>query len=132
MAVKRRVAALEYAGAPPPRPPPQIKTSAGGGHGGCDVRATPLCQYKKGKKPVTQETTTPFPILPPARRRGPSEQKVIVPIFVGREKSVRALEEVMQDDRQILAQTRRSTPPIDDPTQDGIYRTGVLANVLSC
>ncbi|WP_170455120.1 endopeptidase La [Ruegeria arenilitoris] len=54
---------------------------------------------------------------------------MIVPLFVGREKSVRALEEVMQDDKQILLSSQVD-PSVDDPTQDGIYRSGVLANVL--
>ncbi|MFV0358963.1 endopeptidase La [Tropicimonas sp.] len=54
---------------------------------------------------------------------------MIVPLFVGREKSVRALEEVMQDDKQILLASQID-PSDDDPTTEGIYRTGVLANVL--
>ncbi len=54
---------------------------------------------------------------------------MIVPLFVGREKSVRALEEVMQDDKQILLASQID-PTEDDPKQDGIYRSGVLANVL--
>lgn len=54
---------------------------------------------------------------------------MIVPLFVGREKSVRALEEVMQDDKQILLSSQID-PGVDDPTIDGIYRAGVLANVL--
>ncbi|GAB4533788.1 MAG: endopeptidase La [Ruegeria sp.] len=54
---------------------------------------------------------------------------MIVPLFVGREKSVRALEEVMQDDKQILLSSQID-PAVDDPNTDGIYRTGVLANVL--
>ena len=54
---------------------------------------------------------------------------MIVPLFVGREKSVRALEEVMQDDKQILLSSQVD-PGQDDPDQEGIYRTGVLANVL--
>ncbi len=54
---------------------------------------------------------------------------MIVPLFVGREKSVRALEEVMAEDRQILLSSQID-PSIDDPTTEGIYRTGVLANVL--
>ena len=73
---------------------------------------------------MTQET---FPILP--LRDIVVFPHMIVPLFVGREKSVRALEEVMQDDRQILLSSQID-PAIDDPTQDGIYRTGVLANVL--
>ena len=54
---------------------------------------------------------------------------MIVPLFVGREKSVRALEEVMADDRQILLSSQID-PAADEPTAEGIYRVGVLANVL--
>ncbi|WP_171098752.1 endopeptidase La [Ruegeria sp. HKCCD7255] len=54
---------------------------------------------------------------------------MIVPLFVGRDKSVRALEEVMQDDKQILLSSQID-PGVDDPETDGIYRSGVLANVL--
>jgi ATP-dependent Lon protease len=54
---------------------------------------------------------------------------MIVPLFVGREKSVRALEEVMADDKQILLSSQID-PAVDDPDADGIYRAGVLANVL--
>jgi len=54
---------------------------------------------------------------------------MIVPLFVGREKSVRALEEVMQDDKQILLASQID-PSDDDPAVDGIYKAGVLANVL--
>jgi ATP-dependent Lon protease len=54
---------------------------------------------------------------------------MIVPLFVGRERSVRALEEVMADDKQILLSSQID-PAEDDPETDGIYRTGVLANVL--
>ncbi|MFN3645045.1 MAG: endopeptidase La [Gemmobacter sp.] len=54
---------------------------------------------------------------------------MIVPLFVGREKSVRALEEVMSEDRQILLSSQID-PTQDDPKVDGIYKVGVLANVL--
>jgi ATP-dependent Lon protease len=54
---------------------------------------------------------------------------MIVPLFVGREKSVRALEDVMAEDKQILLSSQVD-PGVDDPTTDGIYRAGVLANVL--
>ena len=54
---------------------------------------------------------------------------MIVPLFVGREKSVRALEEVMQDDKQILLSSQID-PGVDDPEADGIFNVGVLANVL--
>ena len=54
---------------------------------------------------------------------------MIVPLFVGREKSVRALEDVMADDKQILLSSQID-PGVDDPAIDGIYKAGVLANVL--
>ena len=68
-----------------------------------------------------------FPVLP--LRDIVVFPHMIVPLFVGREKSVRALEEVMQDDKQILLSSQID-PAIDDPTIDGIFRVGVLANVL--
>ena len=54
---------------------------------------------------------------------------MIVPLFVGRAKSVRALEAVMRDDKQILLSSQMD-PSADDPDCDAIYRSGVLANVL--
>ncbi|MBK0326951.1 endopeptidase La [Rhodobacteraceae bacterium F11138] len=54
---------------------------------------------------------------------------MIVPLFVGREKSVRALEEVMADDKQILLSSQID-PAEDDPAAEAIYKAGVLANVL--
>ena len=54
---------------------------------------------------------------------------MIVPLFVGREKSIRALEEVMGADRQIMLVTQKNATD-DDPATDAIYRTGTLANVL--
>ncbi|MEM8789455.1 MAG: endopeptidase La [Pseudomonadota bacterium] len=54
---------------------------------------------------------------------------MIVPLFVGREKSVRALEEVMRDDKQILLSSQMDAGD-EDPTVDTIYTNGVLANVL--
>ncbi|MFV1876694.1 MULTISPECIES: endopeptidase La [Nioella] len=73
------------------------------------------------------EQHTTYPVLP--LRDVVVFPHMIVPLFVGREKSVRALEEVMQDDRQILLSSQID-PAVDDPDTDGIYRTGVLANVL--
>ncbi|MDP0928797.1 endopeptidase La [Paracoccus onubensis] len=54
---------------------------------------------------------------------------MIVPLFVGREKSVRALETVMENDSPILLSAQKDAA-VDEPAEDGIYRTGVLANVL--
>jgi len=54
---------------------------------------------------------------------------MIVPLFVGREKSVRALEEVMTEEKQILLLTQKNAGE-DDPSPDGLYRVGTLATVL--
>jgi ATP-dependent Lon protease len=54
---------------------------------------------------------------------------MIVPLFVGREKSVRALEEVMNDENQILLLTQK-TAAEDDPTSDGLHTIGTMATVL--
>jgi ATP-dependent Lon protease len=71
--------------------------------------------------------STSYPVLP--LRDIVVFPHMIVPLFVGREKSVRALEEVMQDDKQILLSSQID-PSQDDPTTKDIYQTGVLANVL--
>ena len=54
---------------------------------------------------------------------------MIVPLFVGREKSVRALEEVMNEEKQILLLTQKNAAE-DDPTADGLHTIGTLATVL--
>jgi ATP-dependent Lon protease len=54
---------------------------------------------------------------------------MIVPLFVGREKSIRALEEVMKNERFILLATQKNAAD-DDPATDAIFTTGTLATVL--
>ena len=54
---------------------------------------------------------------------------MVVPLFVGREKSVRALDEIMKGEKQILLATQKNSVD-DDPGPDAIYPIGVLANVL--
>jgi len=54
---------------------------------------------------------------------------MIVPLFVGREKSIRALEEVMKADKPILLATQKNATD-DDPAPDAIYEIGTLASVL--
>lgn len=76
---------------------------------------------------MTEHTQKNHPVLP--LRDIVVFPHMIVPLFVGREKSVRALEEVMADDKQILLSSQID-PAEDDPTEEGIYRVGVLANVL--
>ncbi|MCT8160285.1 endopeptidase La [Pseudoruegeria sp. SHC-113] len=76
---------------------------------------------------MPEQSIQTFPVLP--LRDIVVFPHMIVPLFVGREKSVRALEEVMQDDKQILLSSQID-PAEDDPAADGIYKVGVLANVL--
>jgi len=54
---------------------------------------------------------------------------MIVPLFVGREKSVRALEDVMSDDKQILLVAQKDAA-VDDPAADDIYEVGTISTVL--
>ncbi len=54
---------------------------------------------------------------------------MIVPLFVGREKSVRALEAVMKDDKQILLVAQKNASQ-DDPSTDDIYRVGTVSTIL--
>src|SRR6202007_1748116 len=54
---------------------------------------------------------------------------MIVPLFVGREKSVRALEDVMKDDKQILLVTQKNAAQ-DEPSTSDIYTIGTIGTVL--
>jgi ATP-dependent Lon protease len=54
---------------------------------------------------------------------------MIVPLFVGREKSIKALEDVMGAEKQIMLATQMNAAD-DDPEPDAIYDIGTLANVL--
>jgi ATP-dependent Lon protease len=54
---------------------------------------------------------------------------MIVPLFVGREKSVKALEEVMNEEKQILLVTQK-TPSEDDPKPEYLYDVGTIGTIL--
>lgn len=54
---------------------------------------------------------------------------MIVPLFVGREKSVRALENVMKEDKQVLLVTQKS-PSVDDPNPEDLYMVGTVGTIL--
>jgi ATP-dependent Lon protease len=54
---------------------------------------------------------------------------MVIPLFVGREKSILALEHAMRDSKQILLVAQRS-PEVDDPGEQDVHRMGVLASVL--
>ncbi|MCC0016335.1 MAG: endopeptidase La [Rhodobiaceae bacterium] len=68
-----------------------------------------------------------FPVLP--LRDIVVFPHMIVPLFVGREKSIRALETVMRSEKPILLATQKNASD-DDPSPDAIYEVGTLASVL--
>jgi ATP-dependent Lon protease len=79
------------------------------------------------KTPIAPEDVGIYPVLP--LRDIVVFPHMIVPLFVGREKSIRALEEVMGSDKQILLAAQINASD-DEPGPDGIYDIGTVANVL--
>ena len=55
--------------------------------------------------------------------------KMIVPLFVGREKSINALQEVVDKDQNIILTTQKDAT-IEDPTSDDVYHVGTIGTVL--
>jgi ATP-dependent Lon protease len=80
---------------------------------------------QSGSSPPRDNQT--FPVLP--LRDIVVFPHMIVPLFVGREKSIRALEEVMRADKQILLATQKN-PSEDEPDPESIFDVGTLATVL--
>lgn len=74
-----------------------------------------------------QQPQTQFPLLP--LRDVVVFPKMVVPLFVGREMSVRALEHAMQGDKQVVLVAQRN-PSDDNPDIEAVYEVGTLANVL--
>ena len=54
---------------------------------------------------------------------------MIVPLFVGREKSVKALEQVMNENKQVILLTQTDAA-IEDPSQSDMYKMGTIGNIL--
>ena len=81
----------------------------------------------KPKPPLIAGETRAYPVLP--LRDIVVFPHMIVPLFVGREKSIKALEEVMRSDTFILLATQKNASD-DDPATGAIYETGTLASVL--
>lgn len=75
----------------------------------------------------TESDKTVYPVLP--LRDIVVFPHMIVPLFVGREKSVRALEDVMLDDKQILLVTQQDASE-DEPATDALFNVGTIASVL--
>jgi ATP-dependent Lon protease len=81
----------------------------------------------KSRQPVAPGAVGAYAVLP--LRDIVVFPHMIVPLFVGREKSIRALEEVVRTDRHILLATQINATD-DDPAADAIYQVGTLASVL--
>src|SRR6201986_2386916 len=81
----------------------------------------------KPKPTLTTGESRAYPVLP--LRDIVVFPHMIVPLFVGREKSIKALEEVMRNDTYILLATQKNASD-DDPATDSIYEVGTLASVL--
>ena len=79
------------------------------------------------RKSIVPGTLDVYPVLP--LRDIVVFPHMIVPLFVGREKSIRALEEVMKSDKPILLATQKNAAD-DDPAPDAIFSAGTLASVL--
>ena len=54
---------------------------------------------------------------------------IVVPLFVGRKKSIKALEEVMKSDKSVVLVTQKNSE-VDDPSEKDIYSYGCLSKVL--
>jgi len=81
----------------------------------------------KEKKPVKSSSGDTYPVLP--LRDIVVFPHMIVPLFVGREKSINALEEVTQNEKQILLVAQKNAGD-DEPSTEDIYKMGTLASVL--
>ncbi|KAA0943772.1 MULTISPECIES: endopeptidase La [unclassified Pseudomonas] len=73
------------------------------------------------------KTTIELPLLP--LRDVVVYPHMVIPLFVGREKSIEALEAAMTGDKQILLLAQRN-PADDDPGEEALYRVGTIATVL--
>ncbi|PAA09267.1 endopeptidase La [Pseudomonas fragi] len=73
------------------------------------------------------KTTIELPLLP--LRDVVVYPHMVIPLFVGREKSIEALEAAMTGDKQILLLAQKN-PADDDPGEEALYRVGTIATVL--
>ena len=82
----------------------------------------------KPRPPLTPGETRAYPVLP--LRDIVVFPHMIVPLFVGREKSIKALEEVMRSDTFILLATQKNASD-DDPATAAIYEIGTLYTAVA-
>ncbi|UCC56619.1 MAG: endopeptidase La [Gammaproteobacteria bacterium] len=76
---------------------------------------------------MTDETTSAVPVLP--LRDVVVYPHMVIPLFVGREKSINALDSAMQEDKKILLVAQKNAE-IDDPSADDIHEIGTLSTIL--
>ena len=76
---------------------------------------------------LTTSSSVEVPVLP--LRDVVVYPHMVIPLFVGREKSIHALDAAMQDNKQILLVAQKSAD-IDDPTIDDVHEIGTLATIL--
>ncbi|MGH1486516.1 MAG: endopeptidase La [Cellvibrionaceae bacterium] len=74
-----------------------------------------------------EKARTDFPLLP--LRDVVVYPHMVIPLFVGREKSIKALDVAMNTSKQVLLVAQRD-PTQDDPTQDDMYPVGTVASIL--
>ncbi len=76
---------------------------------------------------VIDDQLTAIPVLP--LRDVVVYPHMVIPLFVGREKSIRALEDAMENDKQILLVAQKSAAK-DDPEPDDVFRIGTISSIL--
>lgn len=82
---------------------------------------------KENKKPAVIDHSTEIPVLP--LRDVVVYPHMVIPLFVGRDKSIKALDAVMQDSKQILLVAQKSAE-VDEPDIADMYKVGTLASIL--
>src|SRR5579862_7782419 len=119
---------MDVRGVPPGSLAVRCGSASGGSRSTCTtIRNGPMTSAAKPKPVLTAGESRAYPVLP--LRDIVVFPHMIVPLFVGREKSIKALEEVMRSDTFILLATQKNASD-DDPAPDAIYSVGTLASVL--
>jgi len=77
--------------------------------------------------PILVDYTTPFPLLP--LRDVVVFPYMVIPLFVGRDKSIAALEMAMENNK-LIALVAQHDAALEDPNSDQLFQVGVLANIL--
>jgi ATP-dependent Lon protease len=103
---------------------PQSRRASGSSDAVAASKETIMSDEKPTREKAARDA---FPVLP--LRDIVVFPHMIVPLFVGREKSINALEEVMRVGKQILLAAQKNAQD-DDPAPDAIYEMGTLASVL--